>query len=207
MNHLKSSLFLLIFMLCILPGGNAQSPFPKNDDLLAQAVDDGLTMVLMDSSLTIDVPVIVEQGMSALHRFLSERCMLLLYQAGFDVYTDTDSVQYGILFSLNPVNMHIRYDNNRTSGYKKDTIHRSVYAEFNIKIIDRVSGKIHHIADVVHTKDDWIPAALLDYAEFGSVLPEPARPPDPAIKRWVEPLLVIGAAGAISILFYTIRSQ
>lgn len=204
---MKSSLFLLIFMLCISSTGYTWSPVPLNDEMLAVAVDKGLESVLQDSSLYSGDHLIVEKGGSDLDRFLAERCMQQLFQKGCDVYTETDSVQDGTLFSLKPVNMHIRYDVNKTPGYQNGYVHRVVYAEFNIKMIDRGSGKLLYINDVNGTADDWIPVALLDYVEQGSILVKPERPSGGPMKRWVEPLLVIGAAGAISILFYTIRSQ
>ena len=178
--------------------------------MLARAVDHALEKALADTVFSRRDPYIIETfHQDHLHQFVQDRCLQWCYQNDHKVYIRSDTLKEGVRISLTVLNAEISYkDASEDHDSRENTIRRIAHISFTMKMTDAMTGQLLWLGNLNHVDADWIPLELLDIVERNSTfLEKPVRPQKKSLIHWLEPVLIAGAIGTISILFYTIRSQ
>jgi len=225
-NHSLPSLFRIretrrlthIFRLCwllaafcgITPGwaGDMAVPVLTNVERATEVTDSVLAMWMDRQPLTPGDSVFVAcYGYpDDMRLWIKGRVSHHLQQRNYQVFLNDDTLQ-GWRLNIWIHRLGFNYSVNARLRKHKSVL-RKLSGRLTLQLVQGPSGKQIASDDIDLLNQDIVPLAGLDAIEQnGFIFGYPLRPETGGlIKKWIEPVLVIGTLGVISYLFYSIRS-
>lgn len=210
MNTRLLSVILLGGFLCagFKPAG-AETP-ETNLELMGRLIEE---RIVTDSLFMRHIPeeeVLLNHQTedSPLSRFVSSHLSNALIRLGKGVSIARDPLDVRPVLSWIAENVSIRYaDPERPSFFSPVHYTRRVAVRLNVRITDGQNGRVRWSGPVEAQKSDTLSAKDLPFVEQGgAVFGHPDRPDAQSLRDWFEPAALIGVAGLIVYLFYSIRS-
>ena len=191
--------------------GMSQEALPTNLELITSVVDeivkDGMRQCGIDSGSKVFINKAI--GVSEISSFILDRYVQGLLERGVDIYTVTDSVDEGILLSLIVTKASVSYDGiYRRRFLGNGWVGRMAEVTLSVQAVNARNRKIEWAGDLHRNKSDRILLSKLNVVEQGGfLLGKPDRPRERGLRKWVEPIFVLGTVGVVAYLFYSIRSR
>jgi hypothetical protein len=191
--------------------GQSNSVFPTNIELLSSLIDQVASTAVerleWNAGDTICVARSVEE--SKVERFVHDRFYRIFSEAGLRLFFSCDSAENGFALFLQAWNAGVNYQEYvGRSLFRQGRVLRKAELSVSLKMVRSRTGQLVWVGDLADHMEDEIPVAYLARAEEGSaMLGQPALPTEEKLRRWFEPMVVLGVMGVVTCLFYLIRSS
>lgn len=191
--------------------GMSQEKLPTNLELLSSVVDEIVKDGMRQCGIDSDSKVFLHQlnGESEVTRFILDRYVQGLLKRGVEIYTKADSVDEGVFLSLIVTKASVSYDGiSRRNFLGEGWVGRRAEVTLSVQAVNNRSRKVEWAGDLHGNMRDRIPLSKLNIVEQGGfILGKPERPRQRGIRKWIEPIVVLGTIGGVAYLFYSIRSR
>lgn len=205
----KNTILVLIFSWTIM--GIAQENIVTNLDLLSKAVDGAAKQAVQYLNLESGSKAycLENRDQNKLTCYITDRFYRSLIDRGIEVYLTPDTLDEFIVFSMNVIKASVEYKGIHRQGLlSKGIVEREADVRLYLRVIDGRTQRVEWVGQLHKSVIDRIPLPELDMAEAdGFLLGHPVRPKERGIRRWAEPLLVLGMVGCTAYLFYSVRSR
>lgn len=191
--------------------GLSQEKLPTDLELLSSVVDEIVKDGMRQCGIDSDSKVFLNKanGENEISRFILDRYTQGLLKRGVEIYTLADSVDEGVFLSLIVTKASVSYDGiYRRRFLGEGWVGRMAEVTLSVQAVNGRSRKIEWAGDLHTNKSDRIPLSKLNIVEQGGfLLGKPDRPRERGIRKWIEPIFVLGTIGGVAYLFYSIRSR
>jgi len=191
--------------------GLSQEKLPTNLELLSSVVDEIVKDGMRQCGIDSDSKIFLNKanGESEISRFILDRYAQGLLKRGVEIYTIADSVDEGVFLSLIVTKASVSYDGiYRRRFLGEGWVGRMAEVTLSFQAVNGRSRKVEWAGDLHRNKSDRIPLSKLNIVEQGGfLLGKPDRPRERGIRKWIEPIFVLGTIGGVAYLFYSIRSK
>jgi hypothetical protein len=205
----KNTILVLISSCTII--GNAQENIVTNLDLLSTAVDEVAEEAFQRFTLESGSRAyyLDNKDQNKLSRYITDRFFQSLMDRGIKVHMASDSLIDDIVFSMHVIKASVEYKGIHRHGFlSKGVVEREADVGISLRVIDGQTQRVEWVGQLDKSVIDRIPLSELNIAEEdGFLLGHPVRPKDRGVRRWAEPLLVLGTVGCTAYLFYSVRSR
>jgi hypothetical protein len=203
--------FLNVVLFHHALGYSQETLHPKNTELLSSLVTKTAHEVIGHLELNPDDSVRIreENENNKIEQFILNRFYQAFSEAGIRIFVFGDSVTHGLILSPHVLEAGVKYEKfSGRSLFKSRKIVRKAELHLCMRVLDAMSGQLVWLKDMENCVEDEIPVSLLSAVEAGgAVLGRPALPEERGFRQWFEPVFVLGVIGAITYLFYIIRSS
>lgn len=205
----KNTILVLISSCAIL--GVAQESSVTNLDLLSKTVDGVVEEVFQRLNLESGSRAyyLDNRDDSKLSSYITDRFLKSLIDKGIEVYMAPDTLSDAIVFLMSVIKASVEYKRVYRQGFlSKGMVEREADICLSLRIINGRTQRVEWVGQLDKSVIDRIPLSKLDIAEAdGFLLGHPVRPKDRGVRRWIEPVLVLGTVGCTAFLFYSVRSR
>ena len=191
--------------------GQRDSVFPTNIELLSSLIDrvasNAVERLKLSAGDTICIARSTEE--SKVERFVHDRFYRIFSEAGLQLFFSSDSAVNGLDLFLQVWNAGVNYQKYvGRSLFKQGQVLRRAELSVSLRMVHCCTKQLVWVGDLTDHIEDQVPVAHLDRAEEGSaILGHPLLPTEEKLRRWFEPIVVLGVMGVVTCLFYLIRSS
>lgn len=191
--------------------GQRDSVFPTNIELLSSLIDKMASTAVerleLNAGDTICIARSIEE--SKVEGFVHDRFYRIFSEAGLQLFFSCDSAMNGFALFLQVWNSGVNYQKYvGRSLFRQGRVLRKAELSVSLKMVHSRTGQLVWVGDLADHMEDQVPVAYLARAEEGSaMLGQPVLPAEEKLRRWFEPIVVLGVMGVVTCLFYLIRSS
>ena len=208
---IQALVFFNVFLSHSAFCGQRDSAFPTNIELLSSLIDraarTAVEQLKLNAGDTLCIARTAEE--SKVERFVHDRFCRNFSEAGLQLFFHCDSAVNGFDLSLQIWNAGVNYRKYAgRSLFRQGRVVRRAELNVSLKMVHSRTGQLVWVGDLIDYKEDEIPVAHLARVEKGSaILGRPLPPTEEKLRRWFEPVVVLGVTGIVICLFYLIRSS
>jgi len=185
--------------------------YPRNIELLSSLVDRVAREAVKCLELSEGDTVCIghDEEDSKVERFVLDRFYRILLESGVQIFYSCDTSRNGLGLSLHVWDAGVKYHKyvGRTL-FKQGKVQRMAELKLSLRALHSSTGQFVYMGDLTDHIEDQVPVVHLGDVEEGSiVIGKPSLPDEEKLRRWFEPIVVLGVMGAVTCLFYLIRSS
>ena len=188
-----------------------ETSFPRNIELLSSLIDsiahtaaDRLELCVGDT-----VCIVHSDEDSKVERFILDRFYRVFSESGFCLFFSSDSVGKGLDLSLSVCDASVVYQKYLgRSIFRQGRVLRRAEMNVSLRAVNSRTGKLVWAGNLSEEFEDQVPVSRLRSVEEGStIIGRPLLPREGKLRRFFEPIVVLGVMGVVTSLFYLIRSS
>jgi hypothetical protein len=190
--------------------GQKQSSYPKNIELLSSLIDRVARTAVECLKLNAgDTVWVTRSAENKVEQFVHDRFYRIFSESGVCLFYSTDSAMNGFDLSLHVWEAGVKYEKYLgRSLFRQGRVFRSAELSVSLKSIRSRTGQLVWVGDLRDRIEDEVPVSHLSDVEVGStMIGRTILPSEEKLRRWLEPAIVLVVMGAVTCLFYLIRSS
>ena len=184
--------------------------FPRNIELLSSLIDRVARTAVERLKLNAgDTVCVTRSAEDKVEQFVHDRFYRVFSESGVCLFFSCDSFGNGFDLSFRVWEADVKYEKYLgRSLFRQGRILRSAELSVSLRSVHSRTGQLVWVGDLIDHIEDQVPVSYLGDVEEGSImLGRPLLPSEEKLRRWLEPVIVLGVMGAVTCLFYLIRSS
>jgi len=190
--------------------GQKEPSFPRNIELLSSLIDRVASMAVERLKLNAgDTVWFARSAENKVEQFVHDRFYRILSESGVCLFFSSDSAMNGYGLSLHVWEAGVKYEKYLgRSLFRQGRVLRNAELSVSLKSVRSRTGQLVWMGDLRDRIEDEVPVSRLGDVEEGSaMIGRPLLPSEEELRRWFEPAIVLVVMGAVTCLFYLIRSS